>query len=136
MFPLDRPHGAPLLENRGRVWVRDKGLSVWSAVKAFSLGIIPANSQTNVCGTADLTRPPETSSTSRLELENKQLPNPNSALKIKTPGSAPFYPDLHLNLLASPLALLRNKNGNSLITVVTREIVFTLGRNHWWVKWK
>lgn len=90
MFPLDRPHGAPPLENRGRVWVRDKGLSVWSAVKAFSLGIIPANSQTNVCGTADLTRPPETSSTSRLELENKQLPNPNSALKIKTPGSAPF----------------------------------------------
>lgn len=86
----EQPYGGPLLENRGRVWVQDKGLSVWSVVKAFSLGIIPANSQTNVCRTADLTRPPETSSTSRLELENKQLPNPNSVLKIKTPGSAPF----------------------------------------------
>lgn len=81
MFPLDQPCGAPLLENRARVWVQDGGLSVWSAVKAFSVGNISANSQTNVCGTADLTGPP----TSRLELENKQLPNPNTALKIKTP---------------------------------------------------
>lgn len=84
------PSGPALRSATPGVWVQDKGLRAWSAARAFSVGIIPANSQTNVCGTANLTQPPETSSTSRLELEHKQLPNPNRALKIKTPGSASF----------------------------------------------
>lgn len=76
VFSLDRPSATSDLGNRGWVWVQDKGPSVRIAAQALCSEMIPANAQTNVCSTV-LMPPPETSSTRRLELENKQLPNPN-----------------------------------------------------------
>lgn len=59
----------------GWVWVKDKGLSVCSTAQAL------CSAQTNI-GSIVLMPPPETSSTRRLELENKQLPNPNILAKV------------------------------------------------------